>query len=156
VQTVIIAKASKRIFVITLLARIQTSVVDILCVYCSIVRSVLEYASPAWHCGLTKTQSCEIERVQKRCLRIIFPLLSYRSALLLSGLEKLSTRREKAAHDLFVQIKNPSHPLNSLLTVKNKPTHGTVTRDRYPYELPRPKTNRMSNSLIVYGLLRKW
>jgi len=152
----IIAKASKRIFVISSLARMQTSVADLLCVYCSIVRSVLEYASPAWHCGLTKTQSCEIERVQKRCLRIIFPLLSYRSALLLSGLERLSTRREKAARDLFAQIKHSTHPLNSLLTVKNKPTCGAVTRDSYPYVVPRPKTNRMSNSLIIYGLLRKW
>jgi len=37
---------------------------DILCVYCSIIRSVLEYACPVWHPGLTKKLSKDIERVQ--------------------------------------------------------------------------------------------
>jgi len=36
----------------------------------------------------------------------------------LSKLERLSDRREKAAHALFEQIKQPSHILNNLLTVK--------------------------------------
>jgi len=27
---------------------------DIVCVYCSIIRSILEYACPVWHPGLTK------------------------------------------------------------------------------------------------------
>ena len=49
-------------------------------VYCSLVRSILEYASPVWHCGLTQTLSDDIEAVQ-RCLKIIFPLLSYIDAL---------------------------------------------------------------------------
>ena len=69
------------------------------------MRSVLEYASPVWHCGLTKLLTREIENVQKRCLKIIFPVLSYNDALKISGLERLSDRREKAAHELFKEIK---------------------------------------------------
>ena len=53
----ILAKASRRIFVITKLLRSGMSTADILTVYSSIVRSVLEYASPVWHCGLTQTQN---------------------------------------------------------------------------------------------------
>ena len=68
-----LSKASKRIFVITFLARSCISVVDIITVYCAIVRSVLEYASPVWHCGLSKTQSLEIERVQKGASKLFSP-----------------------------------------------------------------------------------
>jgi hypothetical protein len=96
-----VSKASKRIFVICTLVRSGIPVADIIAVYCSLVRSVLEYASPVWHCGLTKLLTREIENVQKRCLKIIFPVLSYNDALKISGLERLSDRREKAAHELF-------------------------------------------------------
>ena len=61
----IVSKASKRIFVLCTLIRSGVSTVDILAVYCSIVRSVLEYASSVWHCELSKEQSLEIEKVQK-------------------------------------------------------------------------------------------
>jgi len=33
----------------------------ILCVYCSVIRSVLEYACAVWHPGLTKKLSQDIE-----------------------------------------------------------------------------------------------
>ena len=52
-----ISKASKRIYVLTMLARIRISAADLLTVYCSILRHLLEYASPVWHCGISKTQS---------------------------------------------------------------------------------------------------
>jgi len=60
----------------------------------SIFRSVLEYACLVWHPGLSKTQANEIERVQKRCLRIIYPEHTYTEALLISGLDTLQSRRE--------------------------------------------------------------
>ncbi len=85
-------------------------------VYCSLIRSILEYASPVWHAGLTKTQSDRIEGIQKRCLKIVFPDLSYDEVLFVSGLEKLSVRREKHARDLFNDIKQPGNVLNYLLT----------------------------------------
>ena len=70
-------KVGKRMFCIHYLARAGISEADIVHVYCSIIRSVLEYACPVWHPGLTKAQSKEIERVQKRCLRVIYPSLTY-------------------------------------------------------------------------------
>jgi len=50
-------------------------------IYCSVVRSVLEYACAVWHPGLSNNLSKDIERVQKRCLKIIYPNLSYSEAL---------------------------------------------------------------------------
>jgi len=84
-------------------------------VYISNMRSVLEYACPVWHPGLTKTQSNEIERVQKRCLRIIYPKLTYIEALLTSGLNPLQARPENITHDIFRELKDENHIFHSLL-----------------------------------------
>ena len=50
----VVAKASKRIFVITQLIRAGVDKSDIVNVYSAIIRSVVEYACPVWHCGITK------------------------------------------------------------------------------------------------------
>ena len=86
---------------------------DIVYIYCSVIRSVLEYACPVWHPGFSK----DIERVQKRCLRIIFPQLSYSEALDKSGLYRLDTRREEITKQIFRQIKSysPTALLNPTL-----------------------------------------
>ena len=68
-------KVAKRFYCILYLVRAGIKNEDILIIYCSIIRSVLEYACQVWHPGLTKKQSSDIERVQKRCLRLIYPNL---------------------------------------------------------------------------------
>ena len=45
-----------------------------------IIRSVLEYASPAW-AGLTQYLSDQIESIQKRALKIFFFLCAMRTHL---------------------------------------------------------------------------
>ena len=90
---------------------------DIIQVYISIIRSVLEYACPVWHPGLSKTQSNEIERVQKRCLRIIYPKLTYTGVLLISGLDTLHARRENITRDLFTQKRNYIHGCQKLVNI---------------------------------------
>jgi len=50
-------------------------VCDILCVYCAVIRSVLEHARPVWHPVLTKKLSKDIERVQKRYLKLCTQIL---------------------------------------------------------------------------------
>ena len=68
---------------------------QLILVYCSITRSVLEYASPAW-ADLTQYLSDQIESMQKRALKLIFPSLYYEDALTKSGLILLRQRREDA------------------------------------------------------------
>ena len=105
---------------------------------------------------MTQTQNFDIEKVQRRCFKIIFPTLSYKEALKISGFESLSVRRERAARELFVQVKHTLHVLNSLLKLKEKVDNGVSTRDTYPFVIPRSKTNRLAKSLITYGLQSKW
>ena len=71
----ILSKSSKRIYCILNLCKAGVPTRDIAYIYCLVIRSVLEYACPVWHPGLTSKLSKDIERVQKRCLRIIFQQL---------------------------------------------------------------------------------
>ena len=152
----IISKACRRLFVIYQLVRAGIGVADVISVYCSLIRSVLEYCSPVWHCGLTQGQSSEIESVQKRVLKIVFPDLSYNNALAKSGLEKLSFRREKLSIKTFNGIKSQSHVLNRLLVRKSIDERNMKTRDTYPYVLPLFKTDRAVRSLIWNGIKKRW
>jgi hypothetical protein len=86
----ILNKISKRCYISFQLARIWITQSEIFLIYCAVICSVLEYACAVWHSGLTAAQSDSIKRVQKRCMRIIYPDLSYSDALFVSGLERLS------------------------------------------------------------------
>jgi len=61
-------KVNKKIFCIYNLARAGVCESDITQVYISIIRSVLEYACPVWHPGLSKARANEIERVHAETL----------------------------------------------------------------------------------------
>ena len=76
----IVKKGSKRPYAIHALTKCGLTDRQLVLVYCSIIRSVLEYASPAW-AGLMQYFSDQIESIQKRALKIIFPSLCYEDAL---------------------------------------------------------------------------
>ena len=59
----------------------SVSAADLLVIYVAVVRSVLEYCCVVWHNALPAHLSSEIERVQMRALRIIYPRSSYQEAL---------------------------------------------------------------------------
>jgi len=129
---------------------------DVIAVYSSLIRSVLEYACPVWHCGLTKGQSDEIEGVQKRCLKILFPDLSYKDSLQITGLELLSLRRESQVRKLFNEIKCEGHVLNNLLPANNVNNSSYRLRDTYPYKMPRARTDRLLRSFIWYCVRKRY
>jgi len=126
---------NKRIFCIYNLARARICESDITQVCISIFRSVLEYACPVWHPGLSKAQANGIERVQKRCLRIIYPERTYTEALLISGLDISQSRRDNITRDLFREIKDENHILHSLLSKRK--IASMVIRNSYPIKSQR-------------------
>ena len=85
-------KATKRLFVLWTLKRVGLGTNDLVLVYCSIVRSIVEYASPVWAAILLYLDEL-IESVQRKALKIIFGGVDYTEALVLAGLESLSDRR---------------------------------------------------------------
>ena len=65
-------------------------------IYCSLLRSTIEYAAPVYAHFLTKEQSEALERLQSKTLKSIFGYdKSYYECLKLSGLQRLDERRKK-------------------------------------------------------------
>jgi hypothetical protein len=150
----VLNRVSKRYYIIFQLVRMGVNHMDIVCVYISLIRSVVEYACAVWHTNLTVSQSADIERVQKRCLRIIYPHLSYSESLNISGLERLSVRREAIVRKLFQEMQHNDHILNGLLPYKQG--HAFPSRDSYPLLLPLGKTNRFLSSFVPYCIRKRY
>ena len=64
-----VKKGSMRLYAIRALKKCKLTDRQLILVYCSIIRSVSEYVSPAW-AGLTQYLSDQIESTQKRALKI--------------------------------------------------------------------------------------
>ena len=99
------------------------------------------------------TLSKYIERVQKHCLKIIYPKLSYSEALEKSGLVLLDTRREEITQCTFRQVKCPTHPLHCSITCK---VFTSQMRPTYPFQLQSVKKSRCGRYLIPYCIAKKY
>jgi hypothetical protein len=84
------------VYLITQLKRARVPANEIIQIYCSCIRPLLEYASPVFHNSLPQYLNLDIERVQKRCIKRIFPGVSYEEGLKLAKLETLCDRRSEA------------------------------------------------------------
>ena len=79
----------------------------------------MEYACALFHSGLPQYLSVDLERCQKRALRIMFPDKEYDEALACTGLISLHERRENIANKLFSNALVPGHKLHKLLPPRN-------------------------------------
>ena len=68
----ITANASQRIYLLKQLKSADIERVSLIQFYCTCIRSVLEYASQAFHASRLGYLSDKIERIQKRALRIMY------------------------------------------------------------------------------------
>ena len=84
-----------RLFVIRILRRNGVPVEDLIEIYFTLIRSVLEYCCPVWHNALPLYLAEQLERVQKRAFRIILPEYTYNDALTFLECPRLVERREK-------------------------------------------------------------
>ncbi len=87
--------APKKLYLIAQLKRAKVPPEDILTIPLS---PKLEYACPTWHTNLTKEDHDLIESVQKHCLKMLFPTMSYDKALVATNIPTLKERR----HDICV------------------------------------------------------
>ena len=90
-------RCNKKTWMLRRLKNLGASQNDSLDVYIKQVRSLAEFAVPAWNSSLTGDDIVNLERIQKTALHIILgqEYKSYNSALKTTGLEKLSERRKK-------------------------------------------------------------
>ena len=87
----ITTKAAKRLY-LKQLKRSSLSDNDLKCFYIASIRYILEYTCQVFHYGLPEYLSDQIERIQKRALRIVCPDLSYSEAIEELDMETLKTR----------------------------------------------------------------
>ena len=106
-------KATKRLFVLRTLKRVGLGTNDLVLVYCSIVTSIVEYASPVW-AAIPLYLDELIESAQRRALKIIFGRVHYTEALVLAGLESLSDRRVGACKRFMATARQMS-PLKNII-----------------------------------------
>ena len=99
----IVKKSSKRIYMLRLLKRSKADMKTLVVLYTTTIRPILEYACQVWHFNIQKFLSDDIERVQKRALRIIVPNSSYNEALEITGITTLYDRRESLCYEFFRQ-----------------------------------------------------
>ena len=121
---------------------------ELLHIYILYIRSVLEQSCVVWGTSITETESHALERVQKCALRAIYQTeyISYKRALLKSGLPELSKRRLELIHRFADKcVKNEKtktmFPLNE---------QTANTRHAEKFQVPFAYHDRMKNSAIVY------
>ena len=100
--------------------------------------------------------SQDIERAQKRCLKLLYPALSYNQALDKSGLDRLDSRRDVITHKMFQEIKEPKHRLHYLLPPVKLFNSQMVLRSTYPNQLPLSKISRYGRDFIQYIISNKF
>ena len=130
-------KANRRLYIIRRLKRFSCiSKKDLVKVYNAFILPILEYNSPLF-IGVNKRNSDKIEKIRKRCHRIVCgcdcPCSLFPS---------LSERRLSRALVTFSAMLNPSHLLNSLC-----PNFLTHSRMRF-VQIPFSRTERRLRSFI--------
>ena len=126
----VIQKANSRLYALRFFKKACLSHSELVSIYCSFIRSRVEYASPAWS-SLTNYLSDLIESIQNRALRIIYPdVLSYEDALICTGLEILATRRHISCTKFINTLKSEKGEYNPLACIVRK-EHPPIDNNYY-------------------------
>ena len=136
-------KASKRIFYLRECRRAQLPSEVGLNIYTTLIRPVLEYGAPVLG-GIPSYLKEEIERIQRRCLRIIGLPRDY--------LPALETRRNEATAREFQNIRNDSNHVLHDRAVETKAYTYNLRPKRSYLNLPFSGTSRHQNSFLPRAL----
>ena len=139
----ITAKASKKLYALRLLKRASVQEQDMLKVFRSSCRPILEYTVQVWQ-DIPDYLSDRIESVQKRAPKIIYPNSSYSQApgqtLSPANETSLSNRRELLCRKFMAEMTDTlDHPLSCLVS--------TAVQKTNPYNL-RPGSSRPFNKFM--------
>ena len=146
----IVKRGQQRLFCLTMLRRARVAPKDIVQIYCSKIRPVMEYACPVWHGGITVEQSDAIEHVQERAMRIAYPSLDYCEAIRAADIPSLQQRRVDQCKALFTKMQDPNDKLFRILPPPRNTTRNTRSNLKFP--LPKCNTDRFKDSFLPYCL----
>ena len=146
----ILKRTSQRLFMLSQCKRCGMHPSDIIIIYKTKVRPIIEYCCQAWFPGLPKYLKEDLERLQKRALKIIHPDMSYHAALTTACLDTLNDRLTQHCRSFFQAMQNPSHKLHHLLPPTRKIIHGL--RNPNPFALKKTKTKRTDCCLVNWAI----
>ena len=78
-----------RLYCLTQLKRANVGTKELLQFYITCIRPITEYACPVFHNKVTNYLSDDLEAIQRRALKIIFPRTTYDEALSRTGFHPL-------------------------------------------------------------------
>jgi len=99
--------AATRLYFLKILKKSGLSQQHLLHFYLSVIRPVLEYCLVVWHHSLSKTQCENLEAIQHRAIRVIYPVtvgMPYIFALNYAQIPSLHSRREDAKSGFQVYL----------------------------------------------------
>ena len=143
----IVTKTSKRLHILRVLRRGGIPPHDLIAIYYALIRPILEYCCPVWHCGLPKHLSEQIEKVQKRALRIILPGRTYCDALELLKCSRLDVRRNKLCEKTMKKIALGDR-IPRYLDVMRENEHLYNLRNFNQFTFLKYRTDRFGNSFF--------
>jgi hypothetical protein len=120
-----------------------------LCIfYCSNIRSILTYASPAWYNLLSEYSKSDLERIQRSATRIIYPDFSYDARLQLLDLPTLGNFISHLSVNHFSRIlDNACHPLFNRITFNQA---RTSSRNCSKFRTAIARTDKFFNSFFQF------
>ena len=151
----IITKSNRCMFILYRARQFGFNEETMITLYSWFIRTSLEYAAPVWHPSLTQKQHSQIERVQKRCFRIILGrnYIDYENALSCLNTVSLYERREELTLRFGKSLaKSDKHELlpQRLLEFHSRDTR----RGKQLFQFIRCRTARYQNSNMPY-IVRK-
>ena len=137
------SKSSQRLFFLRKLKHFHIGIEDLVIVYTTYVRPIIEYAAPVWHPGLTTSLSNKLERIQRRAVRTILGAnyTSYAEACSQLGLPSLHQRRENLTLK-FAKSLLTSSQYRHLLPPDRQSISGRQTRSSNNLDLVHCRTER--------------
>ena len=100
----------KQLYFLIQLKRANVSEFDLSRFYTACIRSVIDYAAPVFNHALPKYLLNELERIQKRALRFIYPYTEYHHALSRLGLPTIAEHHDHICQPTFKSIVSRRQP----------------------------------------------
>ena len=146
----LVKKANARMELLRRMSGFSPPVKDLVHIYITYIRSILEQSCVLWHSALTEEDSNNLERVQKNACRNILKerYISYENAISVLQIPTLVQRREILLYNFgrkcfFLEQTKQLFPL--------KPnSHDMIHRNTEKFQVILAKTERLRNSTIPY------
>ena len=142
------SKFRSRLWALRHLKRSGMPEVDLLKIYETMIRPVLDFASPTYHPLLSISQTKQLEALQKRAAKIIFGFgMSYGDVISTGKMELLENRRSRLC--LSFAQKAAANPRFASWFPKKKQTDYS-TRNPELYQIDKHRTERMKRNPVTY------